>query len=263
MPHGLFLIVGLLIFSGSVSSTEAAGIVKGKIVDARNNRSLSYANVVILGTQFGAIAQQNGGYTIHSVPPGTYTLQASYVGYVRASKAQVTVTEGGIAEVDFALLKASVDDVQGSASLGDLASAIARADSVTILQGLPRTWTLSTPECDSTVITTIAGYWFFRDPATIRGVERKEIEEIMTAKNSFEPWAGEKLCGGFHPDFCLQWHCAEAVHRALVCFGCHEVIYAGPQGSVRCDLGDKAYREFQGLLAGHKKHPPCNRRTRG
>ena len=103
MPRGLLLALLVLAGLGFTSSAEAAGTVKGKITDARNNTPLPYANVVILGTQLGAITQEDGSYKIANVPPGTYNIQASYVGYVNASKAQIAVAEGGTAEVDFSL----------------------------------------------------------------------------------------------------------------------------------------------------------------
>jgi hypothetical protein len=253
----LLIFIGL----GFVSPAEAAGTVKGKIADASNNNPLPYANVVILGTKFGAIARENGNYTIHDVPPGTYTVQASYVGFRNASKAQIAVAEGGTVEIDFVLIRASVADglESGSASLGDLVSAIGRADSLAVLEGLPNRWTLIPPDCDSTAIASIANYWFFKDRTIVDVRKRQAIAKAMTAKDAFEPWSGEKLCGGFHPDYCLQWHCGTEIHRALLCFGCHEVIYAGPKGSMRYDIGDNAYDELRDLLATYKTHHPCKR----
>jgi outer membrane receptor for ferrienterochelin and colicin len=88
---------------GGTDPAWAAGTITGKVTDARGGAPLPYANVVVLGTTLGSITSDDGSFTIRNVPPGAYTVQASYVGYVNASKAGIAVTEGGSAKVDFEL----------------------------------------------------------------------------------------------------------------------------------------------------------------
>lgn len=61
------------------------GIVAGKVTDADTGEPLIGANILILNTKWGAATDVDGYFKINSVPPGTYELKASYVGYAAQS----------------------------------------------------------------------------------------------------------------------------------------------------------------------------------
>ena len=71
------------------------------------------ANVRLVSTNLGAATTIEGEYRIASVPAGTYTLRASFVGF-DASETTVTVPAGGTVRVDFALetINAALDGVE-------------------------------------------------------------------------------------------------------------------------------------------------------
>ena len=58
--------------------------VSGTVTDASSGDALAGANVVVDGTNLGAAADANGGFTINDVPDGS-TLTASMIGYSDAS----------------------------------------------------------------------------------------------------------------------------------------------------------------------------------
>jgi iron complex outermembrane receptor protein len=58
--------------------------VSGTVTDASTGNTLAGANVVVDGTDMGAAADANGGYTLSNVPNGA-TLTASMIGYTDAS----------------------------------------------------------------------------------------------------------------------------------------------------------------------------------
>jgi len=58
-----------------------AGNITGHVTDAATNGPLPGANVSIDGTAFGAASDRTGDYSIANIPPGTYSLQVSYIGY--------------------------------------------------------------------------------------------------------------------------------------------------------------------------------------
>jgi len=60
--------------------------VSGTVTDASSGDALAGANVVVDGTDMGAAADANGGYTLSNVPNGA-TLTASMIGYKDASAA--------------------------------------------------------------------------------------------------------------------------------------------------------------------------------
>jgi outer membrane receptor protein involved in Fe transport len=77
------LLSGLWIFMlPSIGSAGTAGKISGTISDGKTGAALPGANVVIEGTGFGSVTDGNGNFTILNVPPGMYSVRASYLGYV-------------------------------------------------------------------------------------------------------------------------------------------------------------------------------------
>lgn len=72
----LLLIIGIdLVFSGTT------GKITGKVTDAQTGEALVSANIIINGTSLGATSDLDGVYVILNIPPGTYSLTVSYLGY--------------------------------------------------------------------------------------------------------------------------------------------------------------------------------------
>ena len=79
------------------------GTVYGTVVDRDSGRPLAGANVVLEGTVHGAACDIEGRFTIQGLPPGSYTLRASFVGYQSDSRS-VAVREDSAMRVAFALV---------------------------------------------------------------------------------------------------------------------------------------------------------------
>ena len=75
-------ILVILLLGPAVSAFGQTGKVTGTVTEAETGEPLPGVNVVIEGTQQGSSTGANGQYTILNVPPGTYTLRATFVGYV-------------------------------------------------------------------------------------------------------------------------------------------------------------------------------------
>jgi len=80
---------------------QRTGSIKGKVTD-ESRAPIPFANVILKGTYLGSSADANGNYVITNIPGGTYTVQASAVGY-RRKAAEVTVAEGETVTQDFTL----------------------------------------------------------------------------------------------------------------------------------------------------------------
>ena len=74
-------ILFLLLFAFSLTGfSQALGVLTGKIFE-ENQSPLFGATVVLEGTTFGAITDELGQFSIPNIPPGTYTIQAGYLGF--------------------------------------------------------------------------------------------------------------------------------------------------------------------------------------
>ena len=65
----------------NVNFASTTGKISGQIKDSRTGEVLIGVNVIVDGTTLGAATDIDGKYTILNVPPGTYTVVASMVGF--------------------------------------------------------------------------------------------------------------------------------------------------------------------------------------
>ena len=100
----LFVLFALCAFvvTGSVDAATT-GKAQGTVRDAQTGEPLPGANVVLEGTQRGAVTDANGYYVILLVDPGMYTMKASMVGYDAQTKTDVKVQTDFTSTVDFAI----------------------------------------------------------------------------------------------------------------------------------------------------------------
>jgi plastocyanin len=79
---------------------ERPGIVR-VFCDIHSHMS---AYVLVFGHRYYAVTDETGAYQIPNIPPGSYTVTAWHEVLASASR-QVTITEGGLAELNFTLDK--------------------------------------------------------------------------------------------------------------------------------------------------------------
>lgn len=82
--------------------------VRGVVRDRVTSDPLPSANVTIVGTSLGAATDMQGEYVIRNVPPGSYTLRASYLGY-EASQVEIDLNQGMSVARDFALTAVTLE----------------------------------------------------------------------------------------------------------------------------------------------------------
>ena len=81
-PFGaLLILVALSAFFLTSPARASAGKIAGSVIDAASGAPLPFANVILVGAPMGATADEEGHFFILNLPPGTYTLQATHVGY--------------------------------------------------------------------------------------------------------------------------------------------------------------------------------------
>ncbi|MCW1915071.1 hypothetical protein OJ996_15905 [Luteolibacter sp. GHJ8] len=93
------------------------------------------------------------------------------------------------------------------------------------------------------------GHAFWCNDPALSNAKAEELSQILSDPATYQPWLGEKGCGGFHADWYLCWGSGDDLHEVILCEGCHEALiyYAG--GFIRCDLDKKAYEKIVAITA--------------
>ena len=106
----LLLVLTLLLWhlNAALVFSQSTGKIAGTVRDRQTGDALVGANVIVKGTTLGAATDENGFYYILRVPPGTYALQVSMVGYRPTTVAGVRVQIDLTAEVNIPMEQSSV-----------------------------------------------------------------------------------------------------------------------------------------------------------
>jgi hypothetical protein len=147
----------LAVIAAGTSQAATTGKIAGQIVEAESGQPIPGVAVVIDGLRLGATSDPDGRYVIISVPPGTYSVSASLMGYAPVTVTRVIVNIDRTTPVDYELTESAIEvegitvvaereviqlDVAGSrstlsaedimavSSVTNLASAIAREPGV-------------------------------------------------------------------------------------------------------------------------------------
>ena len=102
----LFFLI-LALWGQSFAGTT--GKIRGFITDKKSGEALPGVNVVVQGTNTGAATDLNGEYIITNIPPGTYSLTSSMIGYANATVVNIKVSIDLTTEVNFGLEEAVLD----------------------------------------------------------------------------------------------------------------------------------------------------------
>ena len=97
-----FFLALAILATASVSAfaQSGTGTIKGTVKDDEGT-PLAYANVVVLGTRWGAMTTNDGTYEIKNVPVGTYTVRVLMIGYEEKETEGVVVETSGTVTVNF------------------------------------------------------------------------------------------------------------------------------------------------------------------
>jgi outer membrane receptor protein involved in Fe transport len=82
---------------------QTTGKVSGRVVDAGSGQGLFGANVLIEGTSMGAVTADDGSFYVINVPPGTYDVRVTMMGFETVRMAGVRVSVNRTTPVDFQL----------------------------------------------------------------------------------------------------------------------------------------------------------------
>lgn len=136
--------------------------------------------------------------------------------------------------------------------------AITAAASVNAYEGLPHQMferDLLATESKRKDSEKIGSYRFYTPAVAAKNPE--VLKRILASSDTIQVFRGEKLCGGFHPDYAVQWSDEDGSRfYALICFGCHEIIYSDGKNEYRYEFEDEPFKKLQKELAPYAKKRP-------
>lgn len=92
----------------SQEATADVGRVAGSVIDEETGEPLIGGQVVIETTNLGTITSNDGSFLIKGIPPGSYRVSTSYLGYRPASRT-VDLNSGATVRLEFQLSSQVID----------------------------------------------------------------------------------------------------------------------------------------------------------
>ena len=100
----------LLLFAvSSLYAISNTGKVSGKITDAKTGAALAGVNVFLEDTPYGTATDKFGEYVILNIPPGDYSIKASYIGYATYKVSNVRISLDRTTQQNFQLTEAVIE----------------------------------------------------------------------------------------------------------------------------------------------------------
>ncbi len=94
----------IFLFTSSLLTNAQTGKIAGIVKDGEFGNPISYANIIVKGTELGATTHSSGRYSIVNIPAGKYDVRCSLFGYYTVTIENVTIKENDSTEVNFNLL---------------------------------------------------------------------------------------------------------------------------------------------------------------
>ncbi|MFC2087600.1 TonB-dependent receptor domain-containing protein, partial [Bacteroidota bacterium] len=97
------------IFSEIAAQSDDNGTIRGRIFNAQNNEPVPFANVVIWGTNIGAVSDFDGNFIFTGLKPGFVELRVSSVGFKTYITEEIQVTNAKQVFLEIPLKETSLD----------------------------------------------------------------------------------------------------------------------------------------------------------
>lgn len=153
------------------------------------------------------------------------------------------------------------------AVLPDLQRLIRESKQITVIEGLPHPgWEKELWKQEKAKPRQRHdGFYFYSETIVPRPAAAELFRKILIDPATFGEWRGMKMCGGYHPDFAIEFRAAAGEPcRVFLCFGCGEARLHAPGLHLYCELSATAEKQLEETLSAyHKKRPavPVHRET--
>jgi uncharacterized sulfatase len=162
-------------------------------------------------------------------------------------------------DIEYRLKRAA----EAFAQIGTVAKSLVSSKEIQLFEGLPHQYwekELLDEELKSKRTVQVYDFPFYQEKRAMAEEDAAVVRRILSDVKSVEAWRGEKLCGGYHPDYLLEWREEEDVYRAQICLGCHELKFFAKDLEISCDIHEDACEKLASVLRKYQKNRPIAKR---
>jgi hypothetical protein len=144
--------------------------------------------------------------------------------------------------------------------LADLLAPIAAADEFKLYEGLPHQTMerdLFQKELARTESIERTGTRYYSEPVAVDEATSDKLRELASDARSFteRPVGVAKACGGYHPDWRLEWEDGNRIIAMELCFGCNDMkLYGDDELLIATEIHDP--RSLESLLSPLRTNRP-------
>ena len=177
---------------------QSGGKVIGFVYDKATGDPIPGVNVVLVGTSMGAATDLNGEYFILNIPPGTYDIQVSIVGYKSLIAQGLSISSNHTTEQNFSLEETVLELQETATIVAD--RPLVEKDNTSTRHFVSTTDIATRPTSElTTLLSTLPG--IDSDPSGELTVRRGTLDEVsflidgMRASNplDFQPYTNVNL----------------------------------------------------------------------
>ena len=99
-------------------------------------------------------------------------------------------------------------------------------------------------------------YPFYARPLPVEAGDMEPFRRLSKTAKHFATATAGKACGGFHPDYCLEWTLGNTTYHYLVCLGCAEVAIHGSDVLLFLDMSDGSWSTWKSILRKYRSQRP-------
>jgi hypothetical protein len=158
-----------------------------------------------------------------------------------------------------------------------LAAKIKQADKVLLYEGLPHQESqkeLLETELKTKSTIQLHGFPFYTETLPLSAEDARALTTLFCDGTTLKPDAAfvamnyqtqlpdgmiisiGRLCGGYHPDYCIEWEVEGKKYRMQVCLGCAMVRCFGPGIVLYADIDYKNKSPLWPILIKYRKNRP-------
>ena len=216
-------------------SAGTSGKVSGVVVDNDTGEPLVAVNVTIEGTSMGAITNHEGRYHIVNVPPGSYAVRASMMGYENVMQEEAVVNADFTSNIDFYLSPAVLDVVQEIVVTAE--RPLIRRDKTSSLNVIEHEEIAMLPvETPFEIVSYQAGATTDRRGIHIRGGRETEVAYTINGASILDPIFSQAAAG----------YDEASIQEMMILTGGYNPEYGNAQSAIVNVVSKEGGSEFHG-----------------